>query len=394
MSELVQRTANFVTDLLNKKLDPNYLYHNLRHTQRVVKNTKVLIDNTQDLSTEEQEDLLMAAWLHDTGYVVDAAHHEAESCKIASEVLQKENLSTDRIEHICNMIMATNLDREPVALTEKILRDADCSHLGRSSFPDTSELLRMELLRRGVGDYSASEWRQENIKLLSAGHRYYTPYALSHWQEGKEENLKALLEEEKKEAKKGKKEKLKAKYKYEYSDRGVQTMYRIALSNHLRLSSIADTKANILLSVNAIIISVALSNLIPKLDNPSNKFLVIPTMVLLFSSVISIIFAIMATRPNVTTGKFTPEDIKNKKVNLLFFGTFFSMPYDQYQSAINDLIRNNDDIYEALTRDLYNLGAVLGRKYRLLRTTYTVFLLGTIVSVITFILAYMNFANA
>ncbi|MBL7473989.1 Pycsar system effector family protein [Robertkochia sediminum] len=393
MSELVQRTQDFVTDLLINKLDPNFLYHNLRHTQRVVKNTKVLIENAEQLSTEEQEDLLLAAWLHDTGYVSDAAKHEAASCVIAREVLQKEGLDPGRVDRVCDMIMATNLDIEPVTLPQKILRDADCSHLGRPSFADTSELLRLELLRRGEADYSPGAWREENIKLLSAKHHYYTPYAMELWQAGKDENLKALLEEEKKEAKKGKKEKLKAKYKYEYSDRGVQTMYRIALNNHLRLSSIADTKANILLSVNAIIISVALSNLIPKLDNPSNKFLVIPTMVLLFFSVISIIFAIMATRPNITTGKFTEADVKAKKVNLLFFGTFFGMPYDQYREAISELIHNNDDIYEALTRDLYNLGLVLGRKYKLLRMTYTVFLIGTIISVVSFIMAYVNFAN-
>jgi hypothetical protein len=44
--------------------------------------------------------------------------------------------------------------------------------------------------------------------------------------------------------------------------RGVDTLFRVTLSNHTRLSGIADSKANILLSVNAIIISIALSSLI------------------------------------------------------------------------------------------------------------------------------------
>lgn len=392
MSEIVQKSENFVTGLLSDQLDQNYFYHNLRHTQRVVKNTKVLIENTPGLGEEAKEDILLAAWFHDAGYIHTARDHEEASCEIAVEFLKKEGLPPGRIENICKIIMATKLAIEPETLPEMILRDADCSHLSRSSYVDTTELLRLELLRTGQADLSVKEWRSENISLLSSGHHYYTPYASEHWQEGKEKNLKALLEEEKKEAKRSKKEKLKAKYKTRYSDRGVQTMYRIALNNHLRLSSIADTKANILLSVNAIIISVALSNLIPKLDNPSNKFLVVPTMVFLLFSVISIIFAIMSTRPNVTKGKFTPEDVKQKKANLLFFGTFYSMPYEQYEAAMGDLIKSNEDIYEALTRDLYYLGKVLARKYKLLRTTYTVFLIGTIISVITFIVFYDKYA--
>ncbi|WP_224491294.1 Pycsar system effector family protein [Robertkochia flava] len=391
MTDLVQKAEAYITDLLSEELDPNFLYHNLRHTQRVVKNTKVLIENTPELTEADKEDILLAAWFHDAGYADAALGHEARSCEIARDYLSKAGFSPKRIAHVCDIVMATDLGNTPETLPQKILRDADCSHLSRPSYVDTTELLRQELKLTGQADYSVKDWRTENIRLLSKSHHYYTPYAAANWQEGKDENLKALLEEQKKEIKREKKEKIKAKYKYQHSDRGVQTMYRIALNNHLRLSSIADTKANILLSVNAIIISVALSNLIPKLDNPSNKFLVLPTMVLLLFSVISIIFAIMSTRPNVTTGRFTEEDLKDKKVNLLFFGTFYSMPYDRYEAALNDLIRNNDDIYEALTRDLYYLGKVLARKYKLLRTTYTVFLIGTIISVIAFVLAYARY---
>jgi hypothetical protein len=72
----------------------------------------------------------------------------------------------------------------------------------------------------------------------------------------------------------------------------------VTLSNHTRLSGIADSKANILLSVNAIIISIALSSLIPKLDNAHNSHLVIPTFIMLMFSVVSIIL-LYSTRPKV-----------------------------------------------------------------------------------------------
>ena len=95
------------------------------------------------------------------------------------------------------------------------------------------------------------------------------------------------------------------KQKESKSERGIETMFRTTLNNHNNLSGLVDNKANILLSVNAIIISVSLTTIIPKLDNPSNAHLIIPTLILVISSVIAITIAIIATRPTVTKGSFT-----------------------------------------------------------------------------------------
>jgi hypothetical protein len=193
-----------------------------------------------------------------------------------------------------------------------------------------------------------------------------------------------MLDEQKMLKKAKKKEKLKAKLKDESPEKGVQSMFRITLRNHIKLSDIADTKANILLSVNAIIISLALSNLIPKLDNPSNAYLIVPTIIFIIFSITSMILSVLATRPNVTGGKFTREDVEQKKVNLLFFGNFHKMSLTDFEWAINEMMQDKDYIYSALTKDLYFLGIVLDRKYRILRVTYTVFIIGIIASVIAF----------
>ena len=200
-----------------------------------------------------------------------------------------------------------------------------------------------------------------------------------------------MVKDKKDEKEIAKKEALKAKYKSESPDRGIQTLFRVTLKNHLTLSDIADTKANILLSVNAIIISVALSNLIPKLDNPSNAYLIYPTLIFITFSVISMVLAVLATRPNVTSGKFSKEDVTNKKVNLLFFGNFHKMQLDDYEWAIKELVKDNQYIYSSLTKDLYFLGLVLNRKYKILRITYTFFIVGIVISVIAFGIAFRFF---
>ena len=383
MSTILSKAEQFVTDKLASDTNPNYLYHNLRHTQRVVNSTKELIEG-ENINNEEEEQLLLAAWFHDLGYTISYTNHEENSCDLAQKFLQEHNCAKELIDQVCSLIMATVRGYEPKTTLEKIIRDADSSHFAVKNFMATTELLREELSSLGIAQHSLLDWREENIRLLRTKHRFYTTYAIENWQKGKDKNIKRLIKAKNKNTKLAKKEKLKAKYKGELPDRGIQTLYRVTLRNHLKLSDIADTKANILLSVNAIIISMALSNLIPKLDNPSNDYLFYPTFVFIIFSIVSMVMSVLATKPNVTSGQFTKEDVNSKKVNLLFFGNFHKMKLEQYDWAMSQLIKDKDYIYSSLTKDLYFLGIVLERKYRLLRWTYTIFMIGMVLSVIVF----------
>jgi predicted metal-dependent HD superfamily phosphohydrolase len=390
MSEIVEKAELFASKLLKNDLDPRFLYHNLRHTQRVVKSTKELL-NFYDLTEEEQEKLLLTAWLHDTGYVAGRLNHEEASCKTASDFLKENGYKAADIEEVCRLIMATKRHYEPQTLSEQIIRDADSSHFAKKSYWETTDFLREELKELDVADYSPKEWRDENIRMFRNEHRFYTDYAKENWEEGKARNLKQLVKEKKNEKDIAKKEALKAKYKQESPDRSVQTLYRVTLKNHLKLSDIADTKANILLSVNAIIISLVLANLLTKLDNPSNTYLIYPTFILILFSVASMILSVLATRPNVTSGKFTKEDVEQKRVNLLFFGNFHKMKLEEYEWALQELVKDKEYVYSSLTKDLYYLGLVLNKKYKILRITYNIFMLGMIISVLAFGIAFRFF---
>ena len=390
MSEIVEKAESYVSELLQNQLDPRFLYHNLRHTQRVVKSTKELLNN-YGLGDSEDEKLLLAAWFHDTGYSKGVDNHEKSSCGIAEEFLRENGYDEAAIEDVSSWIMATERYHQPTKLQEEIIRDADASHFAQKSYWETTDFLKEELDKLDIAQYSNKEWRDANIKMFRDEHRFYTDYALENWQEGKDRNLKQLVKEKKTEKEIAKKEALKAKYKSESPDRSVQTLYRVTLKNHLKLSDIADTKANILLSVNAIIISLVLANLIPKLDNPSNTYLIYPTLIFIVFSVVSMVLSILATRPNVTSGKFTKKDVEQKKVNLLFFGNFHKMDLDDYDWALQELVKDKEYVYSSLTKDLYFLGLVLNKKYKILRLTYNIFMIGMIVSVIAFGIAFRFF---
>lgn len=386
MNALLAKVEKYVTNLLQNDLPDSYTYHNLSHTLRVVKYTKELIvaENVSDIDSEI---LLIAAWFHDTGYIHGAENHEEESVKIAANFLKSENVNDTTVETISSIILATKMGHEPTNKLEQIIRDADCAHFGNKDFVETSELLRYEWQQVYNKTFTDSDWAKENISFLTKQHHFYTHFALENWLPVKEKNLVSLFKTSKKQEQAAKKIKVK-KDKDKTPERGIETMFRVTLRNHITLSNIADTKANILLSVNAIIVSMVLSSLIPKLDSPSNQYLIIPTVIFTLFTVIAMVLSIIATRPNVTGGKFTKEDVKNKKVNLLFFGNFHKMSLQDFEWAMGEMMEDRDYLYSSMKKDLYFLGLVLNRKYKILRLTYAIFMIGIIVSVIAFIVAF------
>jgi hypothetical protein len=170
--------------------------------------------------------------------------------------------------------------------------------------------------------------------------------------------------------------------------KGADTIFRVASKNHQALSDNADRKANILLSVNAIIISIILSNLFPKLDKPANHYLIYPTLIFLCFGVISIFISIAVTRPHITSNLFSKDKAVNQKANILFFGNFHKMTLDDFEIEIGGMMRDKEDIYMSLTKDLYFLGIVLWHKYSILRTAYTFFIIGIVITIISFVIAF------
>lgn len=393
METLIVEVEKYVVDFLNKKIDQSYVYHNLTHTKSVVKKTKELIEGLE-IEEAEANKLIIAAWFHDTGYVNGIEGHEEESVKIATEFLKNHTISEEDINTINELILVTKVGKKPKNLLEQVICDADCCHIGSKDFKELTELLRKEIELTQGKSISEADWLKENINFLSEQHTFYTPYATKNWQKRKGKNLAKLLKSKNKISKaitKLKHKKAELKYKKNKKDipeRGIETMFRVTLKNHIELSNIADTKANILLSVNAIIISLVLSTLVSKLDQVDNEHLIIPTVIFTIFTVISMVLSILATRPNVTEGKFDKKDVEEKKVNLLFFGNFHKMNLPDFEWAISEVMKDKDYLYGSLTKDLYFLGKVLDRKYKILRLTYLVFMIGIITSVIAFGIAF------
>ena len=388
---ILHKAKNYVEILFKDKLSSVYFYHNFIHTAYTVNKAEEIMKNTP-VSEEDQEKVLVALWFHDTGYIECALNHEERSVEVMKAFLHQENYPENYIADVEKLILATKIHYEPQNLLEKIVKDADFSHFAGHDYSDISDALRKEWELTNVRCFSNEEWNAGNLDMLKNKHTFYTDYAKENWEPLKKKNIKKIEKklEKEEEKKDNKKDSVEGKKEKEKSDRSVDTLFRVTLNNHTRLSDIADSKANILLSVNAIIISVCLSVLVPKLDAPKNSHLILPSFILLLSSVFTIIFAILSTKPNVTKTTFTPQDIANRKVNLLFFGNFQQMLFDDYNNAMKDLIKDRDYIYDSMVKDLYYLGKVLDRKYKLLSITYKIFMAGIIISVLSFGMAFLS----
>ena len=57
----------------------------------------------------------------------------------------------------------------------------------------------------------------------------------------------------------------------------------------------------------------------------------------------TIIFAVLSTRPKITSFTISREDITQRKGNLLFFGNFINMPVEDYEWGMKELM---EDGYE------------------------------------------------
>lgn len=189
-----------------------------------------------------------------------------------------------------------------------------------------------------------------------------------------------------KSSKSGKKKKNKGKKGELGSSRGIETMFRTSYRTNMDLSSLADAKANIMISINGIIISIIIASISPKID--ANPWLLIPTAVLLLSCLASIVLAVLSARPRVPQNIINLDDVRSGKANVLFFGNFVSMPEADYVIAMKELLVNTDRLYVNMIRDIYGLGTVLEKKFKLLRQSYNAFMTGLVLGVLLFVGVY------
>lgn len=446
-NELIEKVKTHVRGLFQDRYDQRSSYHSFEHTTEVATAAEK-IGKASDLNNDELEAAIIAGWFHDTGYLFGNDSHEEASVKVATDFLQQEGYPEMKLKRVADCILATRMNYVPVSLMEEVIHDADYINLANSDNLKQSALLKREAVNYGASEPTEEEWLREELKFL-INHRYYTAYGKKKLEDKKADNIKRIkkklkkyretetliqnipmaseknqnkekekeLEKEREKEKEKEKEREKEKEKDNDKDKdkdkddepnkaqleeqkamdkkeatsvkGFEAIYKLSSTNHMRLNAIADRKANIMLTLNGIIISITLS--IVAAESETNPRLIIPTSILIIVCLVTIIFATLSTRPKITSGTIEKRDIEDKKANLLFFGNFSRMNFEDFDWGIRKMIRDQDYLHNSMILDFYNLGKVLDLKFRYLRICYNVFMYGLVLTVLS--LTFLIFAG-
>jgi hypothetical protein len=419
--QLLRRSAEHVALFFVEHSDPRILFHNQEYTTDIVNQAREILASYK-LNERETALVSIAAWFMNTGFYLKAPYADA-SVEHAVDFLRTNGVTEEDIQFVEDTMRSAVGLTPANSLSGKILYDAARVYTGTESFREVNKRARRETERLTGVELNREQWTTITIEQLSK-EPFLTDYAILRFEPVRQQNIQTLhrkrqhrLEKKETNAKKRELAELQQQpiaaggethdddfqYKGDSYDiksikkkggpiRGIETMFRVSSTNQQRLSVMADNKAHILISVNSIIISVAIAVVIGKFGQQPD--LLIPTIMLLAVNVFTIIFSILATRPKVSTGVFTEEQLEKKTVNLLYFGSYYRMGFEEYENGMAKMINDSDFLYRTLMKNIFWQGKVIGHKFNLLRIAYNIFMYGIALSVIAYTITAVYFSMA
>ncbi len=396
------------TQMLTESISDQIIFHDIEYTLRVVDEVKKL-SIKEGVSQVETEVLIAAAWLFNLGFTDTAAFQKVSSpqdffatchkCSLmlAKQVMEEAGAPEDFQRQVYEIIDDVKPESEVKSKLGMIMSDAIASDWGKPKAKSRIKKLYNEFLLTGAVTYGKSTWYDTVLAYLRE-HHYYTESGQKKYDQHKLD-LIGKIEKEKKELDKKANTLIKKelsigddelkKLKKSLSsvkgrdDRGIQTLFRTTSRNHYTMNQMMDRKANIMISINAILMSLVISRTIGGMDTfcIHNS----PILVMLVAAVLSMAFAIVAITPFKTQGLFTESEIREKKGNLLYYGNFHSMNLRDFEWGMLEMLSDGDFLYSTMIRDLYFLGHTLHKKAKLIRVSLTLFIVGLVASTILFL---------
>ncbi len=385
-NQLIDEARKFVREFLFNNLPSTVVFHNYDHCAEVASICEEL-SQKEKLADEDRVPLLLAAWFMNTGYTKINDDPLTHSFSICRDFLAEKGVDEAIMRQIEDLYEFLKTRVEPTAPIYEIFHDAYWSFLGRKRFFRRIELLRLERERRTGKKFSAFDWNKEMFDLLLTS-RFYTPTGRQKYNDRKSRNLVNQLEKLSSADKDTRRKKTGKDF-----GRGIDTVYRITLRNHIDLSTIADGKANMIISINTLLLSILItagsaSFSFSSFSMKDNLHILIPVLLLMLGSLTAIIFAVLSAIPNISSKNFDTGDVKNHRLSLLYFGNFLQLEKEEFVAYLRDLKTDQAILYDDLSRDLYNLGVVLQRKYRLLTIAYRAFVGGLVISFLAFLVVF------
>ncbi|MFK8163758.1 MAG: Pycsar system effector family protein [Lewinella sp.] len=387
--DILEKAGVYVLQQFDASLAPKYLFHNFAYSSEVAEALDDLTEKTE-LNDQTRRLLHIAGLFYPLGYINGHKKFQDTSVEALKEWAKAEGLDLSSPDgNAAEWLEAVKNADQKSPLPVRLLHDACWSWLGRKRFDRRSNLLQLErsaIVGKEGDPIKFGEEMQELLLnfnyLTSVGKRAYDKRRRKNVSSQQSDNYK--IEQNEVKARTGKN-----------FGRGIDTMYRTAFRNHINLSRIADGKANMMISINTIILSIVITVSGASLsffedvffENP--EFLV-PIISLLLSSLIAVVFAVFSARPSVTEYRIKKDKlIKSKEASLLYFGNFLKLEKKEFIEYMATMKLNQSALYDDLAKDLYDLGQVMHKKYLLLTISYNTFVGGLALAVLSFLTVYL-----
>lgn len=399
----------FAINVISEEFSDKLIYHDITHSHRVITGIKQIIAH-ESVTDSEKELLLIAGWFNILGYrdvermeKIKDPYSFFEQCakcsvKEADTFLSSIDYPQGRIAQVLELLEDASPKSTPKSHLGKILADALTIQWASKKAKKRIKLRYQEFILLDLISTNKVGFYEAMIGYLK-NHRYHTEYGKNVLEPKKLELIKKIEKEKKdlnrqedqilskelditeEELKKLKKNLKKISGR---DDRGIQTMFRTTSRNHYTLNQMVDRKANILISINAIILSLIIGRVIGKFEALCIHST--PMVVLMISSVVSIVFAVLSIMPSKTHGEFSEQQVRAKQGNLLFFGNYHNMSFRDYNWGMLQMLSDSDFLYTSMIRDLYYLGQQLSIKHKKIRIALAVFVIGIVLTVVGFLI--------
>ncbi len=372
-----------------KQGDSRLLFHNYRYAAELVALIEQVAD-AEGLDEEGRHAAVIAGWLAFTGYATDY-DQPARGALEALALLEQEHGRPLPLVRLCLTANVAALPANAPAAAEVFADAWQALHYASDDFKTVDALrhAEYELVKRT--SVAAPAWRYRLWQELMAvrwytdsGHRLFGGALARHIQALKERLARDRHLPPPTDAP----DPLFQGIERNVPTSAIQTWLRSAYRTQINLSAIADNKAHIMISVNAILISIIISVLSYRNITETNPMILMPAVIFLVTGLVSLTFAILSARPKVTRMKGEPPRPDQLKRHLIFFGNFASLEEEEFERMMDLVMRNGELLYGNMVRDLYHLGRVLDTKYRFLTVSYNVFMVGFILTVLTFLVAF------
>lgn len=383
-SSILVDAREYVLSLYNKQaLGQNLVFHNLKSTLQ-------LVNYASEIGAGEQlqdDSAILAAWFCFTGYLKSYDQPFSASVNHLMAFGKTKAIDQSILNSTKEILGVYHHQKGKGSKAEAVFKDAVKVLLYGVDFKIAQNLHQYEIELNGGESVNRLDLKSRMLTgLLNA--QLNTPYAIKQYGQILGQNIISTRKQVKKlDPKQG----LKAiperfsQIEEGVPNRGIQSYFRSIYRVHINLSAIADNKANIMISVNAILISVLISLLSYKNISETNPTIMVPVLVFIVSGLASLIFAVLSARPKITYPNKGITDRNILKRNAIFFGSFVTMKLDEYEDIMDEIFQDGSLIYGNMIRDMYFLGQVLDKKYQYLIISYNIFMVGFAITVLSFL---------